>query len=197
LLALRKLSCNNLRPFRNIFQQLQGERPKENFLMRWIWIDRIIEFESGRRAKAIKNVTMAEEHLHDHFPGFPIHPPTLMIEGMAQTAGVLVGETNDFRENVILAKVTRAKFHDIVVPGDQITFEAEIVNSVKPEGAATTGKITRNGEVIAEIEMMFVHLDKARSEEAGIEGNFVFTKDFIRLLRMRKLKNLGKGKTAS
>ncbi len=57
--------------------------------MRWIWIDKVVAFESGRRAVAVKNVTLAEEHLHDHVPGYPIHPPTLMIEGLAQTAGVL------------------------------------------------------------------------------------------------------------
>ena len=60
--------------------------------MRWIWIDKFIAFESGKRAVALKNVTMAEEHLHDHFPGFPVMPEALMIEGMAQTAGILVGE---------------------------------------------------------------------------------------------------------
>ncbi|MDK1030461.1 MAG: 3-hydroxyacyl-ACP dehydratase FabZ family protein [Planctomycetia bacterium] len=159
--------------------------------MRWIWIDKITEFESGRRAKAIKNVTMAEEHLHDHVPGFPIHPPTLMIEGMAQTAGILVGEARDYSENVILAKVSRAKFHDIVVPGDQIVFEAEVVGEVKPEGAATTGRITRGDDLIAEIDLMFVNLDKSRSAEAGLEDNFVFTEDFMQLLRMRHLKDLG------
>ena len=77
--------------------------------MRWIWIDKLIAFEHGRRAVAIKNVSLAEEHLHDHFPGYPIHPPTLMIEGMAQTGGVLVGEAFDFREKVVLAKVSRAR----------------------------------------------------------------------------------------
>ncbi|MBN2446726.1 MAG: beta-hydroxyacyl-ACP dehydratase, partial [Phycisphaerae bacterium] len=60
--------------------------------MRWIWIDRFEVFESGRRAVAVKNVTLAEDHLHDHFPGFPIMPASIMIEGMAQTAGILVGE---------------------------------------------------------------------------------------------------------
>ena len=54
--------------------------------MRWIWIDKFIEFDSGHRAVAVKNVTLAEEHLHDHFPGFPVMPETLMIESMADAA---------------------------------------------------------------------------------------------------------------
>ena len=65
--------------------------------MRWIWIDKCLEFESGKRAVSLKNVTLAEEHLHDHFPGFPIMPECLMIEAMAQTVGILVGEHLDFQ----------------------------------------------------------------------------------------------------
>ena len=73
--------------------------------MRWIWIDKFLEFQSGHRAVALKNVTLAEEHLHDHFPGFPVMPECLMIEAMAQTAGILVGQARHFQEKVILAKI--------------------------------------------------------------------------------------------
>ena len=55
--------------------------------MRWIWIDRIVEFQSGSFLKAIKNVSLAEEHLHDHFPGFPVMPASLITEGLAQSGG--------------------------------------------------------------------------------------------------------------
>src|SRR3954468_25013165 len=86
------------------------------FVMRWIWIDKFIEFESGKQAKAIKNLTLAEEHLHDHFPGFPVMPNSLIVEGLAQTGGLLVGEYNQFKEKVILAKVPTAKFHFPAIP---------------------------------------------------------------------------------
>ncbi len=65
--------------------------------MRWIWIDTFVEFVSGQRASAVKNVTLAEEYFQDHFPGDPVMPPSLMIEGMAQTAGILVGEARGFK----------------------------------------------------------------------------------------------------
>jgi 3-hydroxyacyl-[acyl-carrier-protein] dehydratase len=158
--------------------------------MRWIWIDKFIEFESGRRAVSVKNVTLAEEHLHDHVPGYPVHPPTLMIEGMAQTGGVLVGEVFGFKEKVVLAKVTRARFHRHVVPGDQIRLEAVVMGEVRLEGASIEGRITRNGELVAEIEMMFAHLDQSRAPLELGEENFVFTEDFIRMLRMRSLDRL-------
>ncbi len=164
--------------------------------MRWIWIDRFTEFEAGRRAVAVKAVTMAEEHLHDHVPGYPVHPPTLMIEGMAQTAGVLVGDAFDFEEKVILAKVTRATFHGHVRPGDRIRFEAEVQGEVRREGAAVAGRITRDGTPVAEIELMFAHLDQSRVPVEPAEGNFVFNDDFIRLLRMRSLRTLGHAPTS-
>ena len=87
--------------------------------MRWIWIDKFELFEPGKRAVAIKNVSLAEDHLHDHFPGFPVMPASLMIEGMAQTSGILVGAARDFKEKVILAKIGRATFSRLVRPGSK------------------------------------------------------------------------------
>ncbi|MGC4005322.1 MAG: hypothetical protein QM811_20245 [Pirellulales bacterium] len=55
--------------------------------MRWFWFDRYTEFESGRHATGIKNVSLAEEHLHDHFPGAPTMPNSLIIEGLRSAAG--------------------------------------------------------------------------------------------------------------
>lgn len=150
--------------------------------MRWIWIDKFIEFESGKRAVAVKNVSLAEEHVHDHFPGFPVHPESLMIEGMAQTAGILVGQAKDFKEKVILAKVKKAVFHDIVVPGDSIKLEANL-ETLADEAASSSGKITRNGEVIAEIDLMFSHIDQNIGGKKFPEENFVFTELFESLLQ--------------
>ena len=75
--------------------------------MRWYWIDRFLEFESGRYAKAIKNVSLAEDYLHDHFPIYPMIPNSLVIEGMAQTGGLLVCEHSQFTEKVMLAKLPK------------------------------------------------------------------------------------------
>ena len=94
--------------------------------MRWFWIDRFVEFVPGSHAKSVKNVTLAEEHLHDHFPGFPVMPGSLMLEGMAQTGGILLGQTSDFNEIVILAKVPNVTFHSWACPGDTLTYTATI-----------------------------------------------------------------------
>ena len=153
--------------------------------MRWIWIDKFIEFESGKRAVALKNVTLAEEHLHDHFPGFPVMPESLCIEAMAQTAGILVGQAKKFQEKVILAKVKKAVFFDYVKPGDTIELEAKI-ESIVPEAAGTSGRITRSGELVAEIDLMFSHIDRNLGGKEFPEDNFVFGADtsvFHSLLR--------------
>ena len=150
--------------------------------MRWIWIDKFIEFRSGSRAVAVKNVTLAEEHLHDHFPGFPVMPESLMIEAMAQTAGILVGEAKKFQEKVILAKVKKAVFFHYVKPGDTIKLDAEI-ESITPEAASTAGKITCSDKLIAEIDLMFSHIDQNLAGKKFPEENFVFTGMFKSLLR--------------
>ena len=153
--------------------------------MRWIWIDKITAFQSGQTATAIKNVSLAEEHLHDHFPGFPVMPESLMIEAMAQTAGILVGEAKKFQEKVILAKIKKAVFFDYVKPGDTIKLHAKI-ESIVAEAATTSGKITRGDKLVAEIDLMFSHIDQNLAGIEFPEENFVFDSDtsvFESLLR--------------
>lgn len=149
--------------------------------MRWIWIDRFIEFVPGRRAVAVKNISLAEEHLHDHWEAYPIMPAALMIEGMAQTAGILVGQARNFSEKVILAKVARAEFDDVAVPGDQLTYQAEI-ETIAPEAAATRGTVLKNGQPFGRVDLMFSHIDRNLAGMKFPEENFVFTGQFERLI---------------
>jgi 3-hydroxyacyl-[acyl-carrier-protein] dehydratase len=150
--------------------------------MRWIWIDKFTEFTPKVSATAVKNVSLAEEHLHDLYPAFPIVPHSLIVEGMAQTAGILVGEARNFAEKVILAKVGRATFHRLVRPGETITYSAKI-DQLSEAGASITGTVTAGGEPVADIELMFSHIDKNMSGIAFPEHNFVFTEQFTELLK--------------
>jgi len=149
--------------------------------MRWIWIDKFVEFQSGKKAVAVKNVTLAEEHLQDHFPGYPVMPESLMIEAMAQTSGILVGEARKFQEKVILAKIKKAVFFDCVKPGDTLKLTAEI-ESITPEAAGTSGRITCGEKLIAEIDLMFSHIDQNLAGKKFPKENFVFTDTFKSLL---------------
>jgi 3-hydroxyacyl-[acyl-carrier-protein] dehydratase len=156
--------------------------------VRWIWIDKFEAFEINVAARAIKNVSLAEEHLHDHVPGFPVMPASLMIEGMAQTAGILVGAARNFQEKVILAKIGKAAFTRLVRPGDQIVYAAKIVN-VTEQGAAIEGAITARTSVggvaqevpVGSIDMMFSHIDNNMSGTKFPEFNFVFNSEFMNL----------------
>jgi len=148
--------------------------------MRWLWIDAFVEFESGRRAAAIKNITLAEEYLHDHVPGYPVFPPALVIEGMAQTAGILVGEARGFQENVILAKVRRAEFSDYALPGDQIRYDA-VLDSIDDRAGVTSGTVLKNDKQMAQVDLIFSHVRPGAGPAGLPQQNFVFTEQFMNL----------------
>src|SRR5271166_6532663 len=107
-------------------------------LMRWIWIDRFTEFVSGKSARAVKNLSTAEDVFADHFPGYPVMPAALILEGLAQTGGILVGEANNFAEKVVLAKILRAQFRREALAGETLVYDVEILN-LRPEGASIQG----------------------------------------------------------
>lgn len=126
--------------------------------MRWFWIDRYDEFVRGKHATAVKNVSLAEEHLHDHFPGVAIMPNSLIVEGMAQAAGLLVADAIDFNRRVVLAKVAAAEFFFDAVPGDTIRFRAEVLD-LKPAGSLTKVTSTVGDRVQGQAELFFAHLE--------------------------------------
>jgi 3-hydroxyacyl-[acyl-carrier-protein] dehydratase len=94
--------------------------------MRFTLIDRITAIESGKSITAIKNLSLAEEYLADHFPGFPVMPGVLMVEALVQTAAWWVRHEEDFAHSTILLKQARAvKFVNFVAPGRTLTVTAE------------------------------------------------------------------------
>lgn len=154
--------------------------------MRWYWIDRFIEFESGKIARAVKNVSLAEEHLHDHFPGFPVMPASLMIEGMAQTGGILLGEHFQFRYNVILAKVPKVQFQSWACPGDQIIYTAKLMDA-REEGGSAAVEAAVGDRAVASGEIVFAHLSSDDPQFSRIDQkNFVFRMNLLDILTVGK-----------
>ena len=145
--------------------------------MRWFWIDRFLEFESGRYAKAIKCVSLAEDYLHDHFPHFPIFPNSLVIEGLAQTGGLLVCEHNQFTEKVILAKLPKVQFFCPARPGDTLTYMATI-DYQNAEGAAVSATSHIGDRLQAQAEIVFAHLN------APWLGTFFSPEAFLSMMRV-------------
>jgi 3-hydroxyacyl-[acyl-carrier-protein] dehydratase len=154
--------------------------------MRWFWIDRFLEFERGRRAVAIKGVAMSEEQFDGYSPGFPVMPGSLIIEGMAQTAGILVGELEGFAQRVVLAKVGKAIFHRPAQPGDTLRYEA-IITDIKRDGALATVTSTVAGEPQAEVELMFAFLD-----DRFPSGPLFEPVDFVAMLRAFHVYDVGR-----
>ena len=164
--------------------------------MRWLWIDCIVEHEPDRRLVATKQIHVEEDHLHQFTQdGLTIMPFTLLIEGMAQTAGILVGSTSGFKEKVILAKIAKATLDCDVTVGDTVRFDATI-DRVGDAGAATTGTIDRRieggdaWERIGSVELMFSHIDNNLSGTEFPEHNFVFSDNFKMILETAGLANL-------
>jgi 3-hydroxyacyl-[acyl-carrier-protein] dehydratase len=167
--------------------------------MRWMWIDRVIELVPRERMIAIKHVSLAEEHLHDHFAAgsggaaaMPVMPACFIIEGMAQTAGILVGHAGGFKEKVVLAKVSAVELSREATPGTTLRYTATI-ERMDESGASTKGGVElmswepgQNApriEPIGRIDLMFSHIDKNMAGAAFPEHNFVFSESFRTLLR--------------
>lgn len=159
--------------------------------MRWFWIDRFVEFESGRFAKAIKNISLAEEHLHDHFPGYPVIPKSLVIEGMAQTGGLLVCEHNQLREKVVLAKISRVRFYGEAVPGDTLTYSTTI-ETIHKDGAMVAATSHKGDELYAEMSVVFAHLNDQFAEKTLTDPAVL-----LHMLRILKVYEVGRAADGS
>ncbi len=119
----------------------------------FLLVDRILELEP-ERVVGIKNVTADEPFFAGHFPDFPVMPGVLIVEAMAQVAGVLVLKALGTKQRAVyLASIDQAKFRRPVVPGDQLRIEMK-VGKRKATVAKMYGTATVDGHVVAEAELM-------------------------------------------
>jgi 3-hydroxyacyl-[acyl-carrier-protein] dehydratase len=111
--------------------------------MRFTLIDRVVALEPGKKITAVKNLSMAEEYLADHFPGFPVLPGVLMLEAMTQAAAWLVRAGEDFKHSIVVLKEARnVKYNKFVEPGQTLSVVAEML-----ERSDTEAKFKTHGEV--------------------------------------------------
>ena len=121
----------------------------------FLFVDRVIYLEKGRRATGIKNVTINDYFFKGHFPGKPVMPGVLIVEAMAQVGGVmmLASEENRGKLAYFLA-ANRIKFRKPVIPGDQLILQVE-AGKIKLKTGQVFAKALVDGKVVAEAELMF------------------------------------------
>lgn len=129
----------------------------------FLLIDKVLEMEPNKRIVAIKNVTINEPFFQGHFPGHPIMPGVLLLEAMAQTAGIMALRSNkdaDVKDKVIyFMSIDKAKFRKPVLPGDQVRFEMDLLK-LRMNISHFKGRAIVEDAVVAEAEMKAMTVEK-------------------------------------
>ncbi|HUY15462.1 MAG TPA: 3-hydroxyacyl-ACP dehydratase FabZ [Terriglobia bacterium] len=127
----------------------------------FLLVDRILELEPDKRIVGLKNVTVNEEFFQGHFPGLPVMPGVLVVESMAQVAGVMLYRDLAERESKLIyfTGIEGAKFRRPVVPGDQLRLEASVLNRRNNFGKVDA-RATVEGKLVAQAVLMFAITDR-------------------------------------
>ena len=143
--------------------------------MRWDLIDKFEILKKGSHSRARKSFSGREDLFKEHFPGRPLIPGSLFIEMVAQAGGVLFGLALDFKKEVILAKISEARFFAEVAPPCELVVEAR-VEEEREEGAWISGRVDRDGRTVAEVSLLLVSMEKLN----GARDSVVFNKGFLK-----------------
>lgn len=133
--------------------------------MRFQLIDQIVDWAPGQSLRAVKHLTLGEEYLADHFPGFPVMPGVLMLETLVQAAAWLIRLTEDFGPTVVTVReVKMAKYGTFMEPGQRMDVQVEVQGTYDPQSAAVTFKGTGEKAGQQTVNARFV-LGKRRLEQ--------------------------------
>ncbi len=143
--------------------------------MRFILIDKVIEIENGKRIKAVKSVSLAEEYLADHFPTFPVLPGVLLLEGLIESASWLVRQSENFSHSMILLEEARnVKYKSFLAPGAQIEYSVE-AKAIEENVSSFVGVGVSNGEQIVEARFGLRHFNLADKDStmAAVDAKII------------------------
>jgi len=123
-------------------------------------VDRVIAYEPGKSAEAIKNVTFNEPQFQGHFPGRPLMPGVLIVEAMAQVGGLIVTQMPDLPKGLfVFAGIDGVRFRRPVVPGDQLRIRCELISIKRKRFGKVRAQATVEGELVCSGELMFSLVD--------------------------------------
>jgi len=143
--------------------------------MRFILIDKIVSLEAGRQIKTLKNVSLSEEYLADHFPTFPVLPGVLLLEGLIESASWLVRQTENFAHSMILLEQARnVKYKSFLAPGCQIEYTVE-AKTIEENVSSFSGFGISQGERIVEARIALKHFNLAdgNSSMAAVDAEII------------------------
>ena len=134
--------------------------------MRFILIDKVVSLEIGKQIKTVKNVSLAEEYLADHFPTFPVLPGVLLLEGLIESASWLVRQTENFAHSMILLEQARnVKYKSFLAPGAQIEYTVE-AKTIEENISSFTGFGVSQDQRIVEARFGLRHFNLADENSA-------------------------------
>ncbi len=131
----------------------------------FLLVDRVVEMEEGKNIIAYKNVSISEPVFEGHFPGHPIYPGVMILEGMAQAGGILALKSSGFSEEELKAKVIyfmsidKAKFRNPVKPGDRLEYRIEVIK-LRKNLIVLDGKAYVDDVLVSEAELKAMVVDK-------------------------------------
>ena len=157
--------------------------------MRWDLIEKFEVLKKGEYSRATKRFSGLEDFFRDHFPGKPLVPEPLFVEMIAQAGGVLLGLGIDFKKEVVLAKISRAKFYREVPPPCEFEIEAHI-DGEREEGAWISGVVRSGGATVAEASILLVTMD---SLVDGQNGKIVFNETFLKHYDVYQVAKMSQG----
>ena len=133
----------------------------------FLLIDRVVEFERGKRLVAIKNVTFNEPFFQGHFPGYPLMPGVLIIEAMAQAGAIIMLQEIPDREKklAVFTGIEKAKFRRPITPGDQVRIEVDVL-AFRSRAGRIQGRATVEGKLACEATLTCAVVTKEREQRA-------------------------------
>jgi 3-hydroxyacyl-[acyl-carrier-protein] dehydratase len=134
--------------------------------MRFILIDKVVSLEAGKQIKAVKNVSLSEEYLADHFPTFPVLPGVLLLEGLIESASWLVRKSENFTHSMILLEQARnVKYKSFLAPGAQIQYTID-AKTIEENVSSFVGIGVSQGQRIVEARLGLRHFNLADDDSA-------------------------------